>query len=80
MNYLIAVFPDRMTAEEAYTQLEKAKVPTKHLAIVGQGYQTADEFGFIDPSKQGRKRAKLMAYWLIPFGFFGVLSSITLRG
>ncbi|ANV91272.1 hypothetical protein [Picosynechococcus sp. PCC 8807] len=71
MNYLIAVFPDRMTAEEAYTQLEKAKVPTKNLAIVGQGYQTADEFGFIDPSKQGRKRAKLMAYWLIPFGFFG---------
>lgn len=71
MNYLIAVFPDRITAEEAYTQLEKAQVPTKDLAIVGKGYQTADEFGFIDPSKQAKKQAKLMAFWLVPFGFFG---------
>ena len=71
MNYLIAVLEDRIQAEEAYTQLEKANIPTKQISILGKGYKSADEFGFIDPNVEAKKNAIRMAYWLIPFGFFG---------
>lgn len=71
MNYLIAVYPDRISAEAAYTELEQSEISKSDLAILGKGYQTADEFGFIDPSQVGGKQAKLMAFWLVPFGFFG---------
>ncbi len=67
--YLIAVLPDRIKAEEAYTALEKADINTKQVTILGKGYKSADEFGFIDPNKQAKKRAIQMAYWLVPFGF-----------
>lgn len=69
MNYLIAVVADRIKAEEAYCALEKEGLPTEKITIVGNGYKTADEFGFIDPSQQARKQARFMAFWLIPFGF-----------
>lgn len=69
MSYLIAVLPDRLKAEAAYTALEKAGIPTQQLTILGQGYKTADEFGLIDPKAQAKKQARLMAYWLVPFGF-----------
>jgi hypothetical protein len=69
MSYLIAVLCDRLKAEEAYTALEKANIPTSQITIVGKGYRTADELGLIDPARQAKKRAMLMAYWLVPFGF-----------
>ncbi len=69
MSYLIAVVADRMAAEEAYTALEKEGIPLNALTIVGAGYKSADEFGLIDPRQQAFKRAKLMAFWLVPFGF-----------
>ncbi|MBL1209099.1 hypothetical protein [Geminocystis sp. GBBB08] len=71
MNYLIAVLSDRIQAEEAYTALEKVGIPLNQLSIVGKGYKTAAEVGFLDPSVEGRKNIIRMAYWLIPFGFFG---------
>jgi hypothetical protein len=71
MNYLIAVLSDRIKAEAAYTALEKAGFSTAKLSILGKGYKTADEFGFIDPNQKAKKRAIQMAYWLIPFGFAG---------
>ena len=52
MNYLIAVLPDRLVAEEAYTALEKANIPQSQMSILGRGYKTADEFGLIDHGKQ----------------------------
>ncbi|MEM9925527.1 MAG: hypothetical protein AAF915_17545 [Cyanobacteria bacterium P01_D01_bin.50] len=67
MNYLVAVFPDRITAEEAYTDLEKKNIKS---TILGKGYKSADEFGLIDPKEQAKKQAKFMSYWLVPFGFF----------
>lgn len=71
MNYLIAVLPDRIQAEAAAVDLEKdGGIPVKRLTIVGRGYKTADEFGFIDPNKAARQQILLMATWLIPFGFF----------
>jgi hypothetical protein len=69
MSYLIAVLPDRLKAEEAYTALEKANISQSQITIVGKGYKSADEFGLIDPAQQAKKRAILMAYWLVPFGF-----------
>ncbi|WP_072620700.1 hypothetical protein [Spirulina major] len=69
MNYLIAVFPDRITAEAAYTALEQAKLPMNQVTILGRGYKSADEFGLIDPNQKAREQAKLMAIWLVPFGF-----------
>ncbi len=71
MGYLIAVLPDRIKAEEAYTALEKSNVPQSEMSILGRGYKTADEFGLIDPTEQAKKRAIMMAYLLIPFGFAG---------
>ncbi len=77
MNYLIAVLPDRMQAEAAYCALEKEGLPMKQVSILGRGYKTADEFGLIDPNQQAKKQAKLMAVWLIPFGFIaGVTFSL----
>jgi len=77
MNYLIAVLPDRMQAEAAYCALEKEGLPMKQVSILGRGYKTADEFGLIDPTQQANKQAKLMAIWLIPFGFIaGVTFSL----
>jgi len=67
--YLIAILPNRFQAEEAYTALEKAGIPQKQISILGKGYKTADEFGFIDPALVAKKRALLMGAWLLPFGF-----------
>ena len=79
MDYLIAVVDDRIQAEAAYTALEKEGLPPETLAILGRGYKSADEFGLIDPNESARKQVKLMAIWLVPFGFFGgfVFNAIT---
>ncbi|NJO41053.1 MAG: hypothetical protein HC769_10585 [Cyanobacteria bacterium CRU_2_1] len=68
-NYVIAVLPDRIQAEAAYSELEKAGLPMEQVSILGKGYKSADEFGFIDPKQQARKQARLMSFWLVPFGF-----------
>jgi hypothetical protein len=68
-NYLVAVLSDRIQAESAYTLLEKQGLPLNKITILGRGYKSADEFGLIDPNEIAQKQAKLMAIWLIPFGF-----------
>jgi hypothetical protein len=70
-NYLVAVLSDRIQAESAYTMLEKQGLPLSKITILGRGYKTADEFGLIDPNEVAQKQAKLMATWLVPFGFIG---------
>ncbi|WP_341530558.1 hypothetical protein WKK05_15550 [Nostoc sp. UHCC 0302] len=67
MNYLVAVLSDRIQAEGAYLALEEKGIKS---TILGRGYKSADEFGFIDPKDQAKKQARLMTTWLIPFGFF----------
>jgi hypothetical protein len=71
MNYLISVWRDRIEAEEVYSVLEKDGFPLSKVSILGKGYKSADEFGFIDPLQQGRNQAVFMGYWLVPFGFLG---------
>ncbi len=69
MNYLIAVLSDRIKAEEAYSELEKAGFSMAAVSILGKGYKTADEFGLIDPAEEAWKQVRRMMVWLIPFGF-----------
>lgn len=69
MNYLVAVLPNRIDAEAAYTALEKEGLPTQQIDILGRGYKSADEFGLIDPNQQARKGASRLLYWVVPFGF-----------
>ena len=69
MNYLVAVLANKQQAEEAYSVLEKDGIPPEKVTIIGEGYQSADEFGLIDPNQQAGKRATKLAYWLVPFGF-----------
>jgi len=69
MNYLVAVLSDRMKAEEAYSALESENFDMSTVSILGQGYQSANEFGLIDPANQAWKQVRLMMFWLVPFGF-----------
>ncbi len=69
MNYLIAVLSDRIQAEAAYSALEQAGIPLNTVSILGKGYKSADEYGLIDPKARAGRLAKLMSFWLIPFGF-----------
>ncbi len=72
-NYLVAVLTDRIQAESAYTMLEQQGLPLDKITILGRGYKSADEFGLIDPNEVAQKQAKLMASWLVPFGFLAGL-------
>jgi hypothetical protein len=69
MNYLVAVLADRIKAEAAYSALEEAKFTMEDISILGKGYQSADEYGLIDPANQAWKQVRLMMIWLVPFGF-----------
>lgn len=80
MEYLVAVLSDRIQAEAAYTALEKEGFPVERLTILGKGYKSADEFGLIDPKEKALKQARLMAIWLIPFGFFGGVTFNAITG
>ena len=81
MNYLIAVYPNRIQAEAAYTALEKEGLPTEQISILGKGYKSADEYGLINPNQQAKKNVNRLIFWLIPFGFvagyiFNILTNI----
>jgi hypothetical protein len=80
MNYLVAVLADRMQAESAYTSLEAAGLDTQKIAILGKGYQSADEYGLIDPREGARQQVRNMAVWLMPFGAFGGVTFTLMTG
>lgn len=71
MKYLVAILPDRIQAEAAYTALETAGLPQDQIAIIGRGYFSAEEVGLANPTATARKRGIRMAVWLVPFGFVG---------
>ena len=77
MYYLVAVLPDRIQAEAADLALENVGIKS---TILGRGYKTADEFGLIDPTEQAQKQVKLMASWLVPFGFFAGFTFSVITG
>jgi hypothetical protein len=69
MNYLVAVLPDRSQAEAAYSALEQEGLPNDGINILGEGYQSADEYGLIDPNVEAKKEIKRELFWLVGFGF-----------
>lgn len=80
MNYLVAVLSDRIQAESAYSELEKEGLPMNTISILGKGYKSADEFGFLDPKEKAGQLAKLMSFWLVPFGFVGGVTFSLITG
>lgn len=80
MNYLVAVVSDRLEAEEAYTALEKANITMDKVAILGKGFQSADDYGLIDPQDEAWKQIKRLALWTIPFGFAGGVAFNAITG
>lgn len=69
MNYLIAVLSDRIQAEAAYSALETAGLASGQIDILGNGYQSADDYGLINPTAAASKEVKRELYWLVSFGF-----------
>ncbi|MFE4106262.1 hypothetical protein [Almyronema epifaneia] len=80
MNYLVAVLPDRLQAEEAYSALEKTDFPMETVDILGRGYKSADEYGLIDPQQKAWQQIRIMAFWLVPFGFIAGFSFNAITG
>ncbi|MDB9312206.1 hypothetical protein PN462_03755 [Spirulina sp. CS-785/01] len=83
MNYLIAVLSNRTKAENAYNALAQEDLPMSQIDLLGEGYESADEFGLIHPNRQAYRRAVKLSYWLVPFGFaagyaFNWLTGITI--
>ncbi|MBT9312197.1 hypothetical protein [Leptothoe kymatousa] len=71
MRYLVAAFLDRADAEEAYSRLESSNFSMDDIAILGDGFQTTDEFGLQSPKEAAWTQVRRMAIWLVPFGFGG---------
>jgi hypothetical protein len=69
MNYLVAVLTDRSQAEAAYSALKQEGLPNDGINILGDGYQSADEYGLIDPNVEAQKEIKRELFWLVSFGF-----------
>lgn len=71
MNYLVATFPERFTAEAAYTRLEMADYPQERVSVYGGGYKTIDQLqALYDPFLGAQREMQRMLVWLVPFGFF----------
>jgi len=80
MNYLVAVVSDRIKAEELYTALESANITMDKVSILGRGFQSADDYGLIDPKDEAWKQIKRLMIWTIPFGFMGGFAFNTITG
>lgn len=80
MNYLVAVLSDRIQAEEVYSALEKANISMDNVAILGKGFQSADEYGLIDPREEAQKQIKRLALWTVPFGFISGITFNAITG
>jgi len=68
-NYLVAVLTNRLQAEAAYRSLKSADLPIEDVAILGQGYRSADDYGLINPDDEAQKQTQSLRAWLLPFGF-----------
>lgn len=69
-NYLVATLTDRIQAEAAFTDLEKAGLPMETISLFGRGYRSPEETPLWDPTLAQWRGIKRMMIWLLPFGFF----------
>lgn len=68
-NYLVAVLSNRQQTRDAYKALEEKSLPMENISILGQGYQSADDFGLINPDQVADESSSRLAIWVVPFGF-----------
>ena len=68
MNYLIAVYANKVEALSARTALEKS-LPGEQISILGEGFESTDEYGLIKPDRQAKSNLQSFAYWVVPLGF-----------
>ncbi|WP_414619850.1 hypothetical protein [Calothrix sp. CCY 0018] len=68
MNYLIAVYANKVEALSARTALEKS-LPSEQISILGEGFESTDEYGLIKPERQAKSNLQSFAYWVVPLGF-----------
>lgn len=68
MNYLVAVYPNKVEALSARTALENESLPSEQISIIGEGFKSTDDYGLIKPESQVKNNLHL-AYWLVPIGF-----------
>ncbi|WP_445633170.1 DUF1269 domain-containing protein [Nostoc sp. DSM 114161] len=69
MNYVVAVLPDIIQVEAAYSALAENGLSDNQIDILGSGYKSADEYKLVDSNQQAKKGVKGSFYWLILFGF-----------
>lgn len=68
-NYLVAILSNRQQTRDAYKALEEKSLPMENISILGQGYQSADDFGLINPDQAADESSSRLAIWVVPFGF-----------
>jgi len=69
MNYVIAVFPDNAAAQLARDHLSQNGVRIEdHVLVVDRSTPANPDLQFLGIQ---RRQNRLMAYWLVPFGFVG---------
>lgn len=69
MNYVVAVLPDQIQVEAAYSALAEKGLSDNQIDILGSGYKSADKYKLVDSNQQPKKGVKGSFYWLILFGF-----------
>lgn len=69
-DYIVVTLRDRIQAETAYTNLEKAGLPLSQVSVFGQGFKMPDSDPLFDPTLLKWQGMKRMMLWLLPFGFF----------
>ncbi len=69
MDYIVAVLSNQIQAEAAYSALAKEGLPSDQIDLLGDGYQSADDYGLIHPNEAARIGANRQLYWLVSFGF-----------
>ncbi|MGB3614359.1 MAG: hypothetical protein WBA10_11265 [Elainellaceae cyanobacterium] len=68
MNYVIAVFPDSAAAQAARDHLSQNGVLLDQVLLVDRSTPPNPDLQFLGIQK---RQNRLMAYWLVPFGFVG---------
>ncbi|HEY9879296.1 MAG TPA: hypothetical protein V6D29_12640 [Leptolyngbyaceae cyanobacterium] len=79
MKYLVAVLANREQAESAANAL-KSSNSAEDVSIIGEGYDSTEGLGIIDPPNQARIRARQISYWVMSIGFIGAVAFSWING
>ncbi|HEY9762123.1 MAG TPA: hypothetical protein V6D07_06330 [Trichocoleus sp.] len=79
MKYLVAVLANREQAESAANAL-KSSNSAEDVAIIGEGYESTQDLGVVDPPSQARIRARQISYWVMSATFIGAVAFSWING